>query len=184
MSKGDVDWCPSVHLGHNKFEQATTAPLRSTIATRKRTVNERQQQDVPHESPTLTLTSVDKEVQTDLHIPSVIVPASSSDTQCHDFFAESCFTDDDHKVHYYTGLPNSAILVAAFEYMVPIACAGTKREYYWKSYLIMLIKLRLNLGLQDLAYRFKVSLSTISRRFHEFLDIAYSQLDFLIHWPE
>ena len=53
-----------------------------------------------------------------------------------------------------------------------------------KSYLIMLIKLRLNLGLQDLAYRFKVSLSTISRRFHEFLDIAYSQLGFLIHWPE
>ena len=46
MSKGDVDWCPSVHLGHNKFEQATTAPLRSTIATRKRTINERQQQEV------------------------------------------------------------------------------------------------------------------------------------------
>ena len=58
----------------------------------------------------------------------IVPPASSCDPQCHDFFAESCFTDNDHKVHYYTGLPNSVILVAAFEYMVPIVLHAQKQK--------------------------------------------------------
>ena len=46
-----------------------------------------------------------------------------------------------------------------------------KRSYYWRSFIIVLIKLRLNLGFQDMAFRLGVSKATISRRFHEALDI-------------
>ena len=45
------------------------------------------------------------------------------------------------------------------------------------------MKLWLNVGFQDLAYRLDVSVSTVARRFHEMLHIAYNQLDFLIYWP-
>ena len=46
------------------------------------------------------------------------------------------------------------------------------------------MKLRLNCGLQDLAYRLQVSLSTMTRRFQEMVDMLYIRLNFLIMWPE
>ena len=61
---------------------------------------------------------------------------------------------------------------------------GTKREYYWKSFVATMMKLRLNLGLQDLAYRLRVHLSTMVQRYHEMLHMPYTRLKFLIMWPE
>ena len=61
---------------------------------------------------------------------------------------------------------------------------GERRSFYWRSILIVLIKLRLNLGFQDLAFRMGISISTVSRRFHEALDIMAVRLRSLIHWPE
>ena len=51
-----------------------------------------------------------------------------------DFFDEAYFTNDDHKVCYYTGLPNGEMLLSTFELVIPLP--GLKREYYWRSYLI------------------------------------------------
>ena len=63
-------------------------------------------------------------------------------------------------------------------------CNGEKQEFYWRSFLIVLLKLRLNLGLQDLAYRLNVSLATVSRSFHATLDVMMVRLQWLIKWPE
>jgi len=82
-----------------------------------------------------------------------------------DFFNEDEFRKDDQKVKYFTGFPNGELLVEVFKLVVPFP--GTKREYYWKSFISTLMKLRLNCGLQDLAYRLQVSLSTITWRFQE-----------------
>ena len=95
-----------------------------------------------------------------------------------DFFDESYFTNDDHKVCYYTGLPSREMLLDVFELVIPLPCL--KREYYWRSYLITLMKLQLNVGYQDLAYHLGVSVSTLARRFQEMLDIMAIRLDFLI----
>ena len=46
------------------------------------------------------------------------------------------------------------------------------------------MKLRLNLGEQDLAYRFQNGQATVSRYFNRGLDVLYSSLSFLIRWPE
>ena len=59
-------------------------------------------------------------------------------------FDEAYFTNDDHKVCYYTGLPNREMLLSTFELVIPLP--GLKREYYWRSYLIILMELKLNLG--------------------------------------
>ena len=61
---------------------------------------------------------------------------------------------------------------------------GDKRSYYWKSFLIVLLKLKLNLGFQDIAYRIEISKSTVSRRFHETLDVMATRLEWLIKWPD
>ena len=49
--------------------------------------------------------------------------------------------------------------------------------------LIVLMRLRLNLMLEDLGYRFHVSKSTISRIFQAWIDVMYARLKFLIVWP-
>ena len=50
--------------------------------------------------------------------------------------------------------------------------------------MITLIKLRLNLGDQDLAYRFAISQPSVSRYIAKWLDLLSIKLDFLIHWPD
>ena len=53
------------------------------------------------------------------------------------------------------------------------------------SLLIMfLMKIRLNLFDEDLADRFQVHVSTVSRNFHRVLDVLYAKLASLIKWPD
>ena len=47
-----------------------------------------------------------------------------------------------------------------------------------------LMKIKLNCQFQDLAYRFGVSVSTVSRIFDKWIDIMSTRLQFLILWPQ
>ena len=49
---------------------------------------------------------------------------------------------------------------------------------------MVLMKLRLNVPLQDLAYRFDISLSTVSRIFSAWMTVMDIKLSPLISWPE
>ena len=91
---------------------------------------------------------------------------------------------DDAKVQYYTGLATSLLLLKTFELVMGSFTLGDKCSYYWRLFMIVLVKLRLNLGLQDIAYRLGICTSTVSRRFHEMLDIMSCRLEWLIKWPE
>ena len=51
------------------------------------------------------------------------------------------------------------------------------------EFLITLMRLRLNLMVEDLAYQFRVSSSTASRIFHKWLGLMYVRLKFLVAWP-
>ena len=46
------------------------------------------------------------------------------------------------------------------------------------------MKIKLNCPFQDLAYRFGVSVSTVSRIFDKWIDIMSTRLKFLILWPQ
>ena len=54
----------------------------------------------------------------------------------------------------------------------------------FQQLLITLIRLRLNLQIQDLGYRFKVHNSTISRVFLRVIDVLHTKLKPLIRWPD
>ena len=49
--------------------------------------------------------------------------------------------------------------------------------------LMVLMRLRLNLPLEDLAYRFSISMFTASEIFQEWIDLVFVKLRLLIVWP-
>ena len=136
------------------------------------------------------LRCVDQETQTEVSYESRMVQTYcpqfcniSVQTDKCNFFDEKNFLGDDAKVHYYTGLPNYEVLISTFEFVMQTFADGDRRSYYWRSFIIVLLKLRLNLGLQDIAFRLEVSVATVSRLFHETLDIMTTRLEWLIKWP-
>jgi hypothetical protein len=107
--------------------------------------------------------------------PSVIVEHA---------FDYNTFVNDDNKVKYYTGLQSFESLTIVFDFVrehVPTR----KSCNQFQELLIVLAKLRLNLGLQDLAYRCNMSIATISRLLVKWLvamDVRLSAA--CIIWPD
>ena len=93
--------------------------------------------------------------------------------------------NDDKQVKFYTGLPLFAVLKAIFD----LVNKGLPANYFtgcdiFDQFLMTLIKLRLNVPDQDLAYRFGVNQSTVSRCISKWLNFLYVKLSSLIHWPD
>lgn len=99
-------------------------------------------------------------------------------------FSEKFFEDDNAKVKYYSGLPNFNTLMAVFDILLPaINTNDCNMLTCFQQVILVLVKLRLNSGNQDLAYRFGVSQSTVSRCIKKIIDIMYVRLDPIINWP-
>ncbi|KAL1485394.1 hypothetical protein MTO96_010116, partial [Rhipicephalus appendiculatus] len=98
--------------------------------------------------------------------------------------SELSLREDPVKVAYHTGLPNFTVLVTVFN-LVQLFVKHTPQNSLGKfdEFLVFLIKLKLNLPFQDIAYRFSVSESTVCRIFDKWLHVAFSRLRPFIAWP-
>ena len=100
-------------------------------------------------------------------------------------FSQASLRDDDMKVKYYTGLAKFAVLMAIFNFLSPSMESGNRSVLsLFQQFMIVLMKFRLNLGDQDLAFRFGVHQSTISRCISKWIDVMYVRLKPLVKWPE
>ena len=101
------------------------------------------------------------------------------------FFRIESIVDDDTLVKFYTGFATYALLLAFFEFLGPAVNNLTywdteKKEKRRKMKLnpfnqlfLTLVKLRLNLRERDLAYRFGVSVGTVSKYFITWVCFLY-----------
>ena len=191
MDRSNVDWTPCLEVGHHNISvgalQAASGRATRT-ALRRRRINEARDANTITSSSGLDGTDPGPkttQVQTENVInQSKVVQTGSHDVRCQevqtdggDFFSETRFSSDDAKVHYYIGLPSAKMLKLVFEFVLGSFSSGENRAFYWKSLVIVLLKLKLNLGFQDIAYRLGVSVSTVSWRFHETLDLMTTRLE-------
>ena len=88
------------------------------------------------------------------------------------------------KVAFYTGLTNIKMLMTLYDFIcsdIPHASRSVLSKF--SKLTLSLMRLRLNLTLKDLAYRFEVSNSTVSSVFIELTDVLFIYLRQLIKWP-
>ena len=98
---------------------------------------------------------------------------------------KNSFQESDEKSKFYTGLPNFLVLMQVFN-LCETYIKHTNRSALEKfeQMILVLVRLRLNLPLQDLGYRFGVSVPTASRIWKKWIDVLSIRLKFLIELPE
>lgn len=67
------------------------------------------------------------------------------------------YLDSDTKVRFYIGLPSYEVLMVGFEHVSSHVSRHTQNLSRFQEFVMVLIKLRLNVPLQDLVYHFVVS---------------------------
>ncbi|CAG2229233.1 unnamed protein product [Mytilus edulis] len=84
------------------------------------------------------------------------------------------------KVKY---LPEYLTLMKVFQLLELYVPESSRSPIFkFEKLMLVLMKLRLNLPIQDLAYRFEVSKSTVSRIFNSVIHVLYGRMKDFIFW--
>ncbi len=97
---------------------------------------------------------------------------------------EDSFKDDDAKVKYYTGLPCFVLLMGVLTPLLPCLPQTGPKLTPFQMLLSTLMRLRLNLPMQHIAYLFSVDRKTVSTTFRDTIGAMFRHLKPLVHWPE
>ncbi|XP_056104303.1 uncharacterized protein LOC130083308 [Rhinichthys klamathensis goyatoka] len=97
---------------------------------------------------------------------------------------EQFLKDDDGKVKYYTGLPTYAIFQVLLCHIMPFLHQGKRKLTPFQMILLTLMRLRLDLPMQHISHIFGVHRATVSAAFQDTLNVLYSRLSPLVHWPD
>ena len=99
-------------------------------------------------------------------------------------FREESFKSNDEKVKYCTGLPSYAVMMVLFTRIYKFLRESHSVTKF-QQFIITLLRLRLDVPQQFLAYMFGISDSTVSRIFHDVINVMNIRLvPLLIFWPE
>ena len=177
----NVDWVPTLNLGHDKkinktnLKQASQRGQRASekerkhmeqqeqeralaeeIAAKKRRLNEPSSRvsDIPFENELPT--HADASSQTDkFEYLFSVAPKERP-------FDESDLRNNDKKVNFYTGLPSFEMLNIVFRQIEHFVARKSQLLTPFQEFVLTQMKLKLNMSLEDLAYCFNVSFCTIS----------------------
>ena len=196
------DWLPTQSLGHRKTDPQGTANREGRYARKRsrqtRTVDtslEQQEEDRDMEIDPVN----DPSVSTQTEMSGIDVEQVKGDhsrlvqenralklqIQSLQPFTKDMLRNDDEAVRFFTGLPKFSVLLAVFEFVLPEKLSQRSMTLSpFQQFMAVLLKLRMNLPLKDLAYRFKVSVSTISRVWHKWIGLLDCRLSSLIMWPD
>ena len=125
------------------------------------------------------LASISIGTQTDLSLEDIEESENGEDS----VLSQSWFEANEERVRFYTGLSSMAVLMAVFELISP-GLPERKSLSKFQQLLITIMRLRINLPVQDLAYRFGVHSSTVSRVFQQCVHTMFTSMKCLVRWPE
>ena len=94
------------------------------------------------------------------------------------------FKENDEKVLFYTGLANFQVSQTAFDFLFAVVGENNRAVLSpFQEMVLTLMRLRLNLAINDLSYRFNISRSTTSSVVLKWINVMFVRLRSLIMWP-
>ena len=210
--KWNVDWVPSLKLGHDKLKvseasiQQSQEKARRATERRKREIDAAEKQQKFNEPglsiKNLPFPTMDEEMediedipetlpkhlrhtvtQTELSYNSMLQPESLHQNTPSSDFNEAFFFGNDDKVKFYTGLPSFEILQKVFSFVEAHVDRRRTVLFKFQEFCMVLVKLRLAVPHLVLAYRLKISSSSVSRILVSWLTVMDLRLSPLIKWP-
>ena len=148
---------------------------------------------------TLWIETTNATMQTDHEVP--VVTCSDASTITEQDFSESTplrieqIQDDQKCLHFYTGFSSFQMLMVCFNFLGPAVSKLSYGDHQkhtkgkphkltpLNEFFLMLVRLRLGLYVQDLAYRFHVSQATVSRICSTWINFCYCKFKELSIWP-
>ena len=97
-------------------------------------------------------------------------------------FGVGMIEGSDTATKFYTGLPTWGMFLHVFMFLSPFVTPSRSAKLD-DEYFAVLVRLRLNLFVVDLASRLGVSSGTLVNIFQKWLDVMFVRLQFLITWP-
>lgn len=201
--KFNIDWVPTLNLGHNKGTgdhnaEYLEAACQRTERTKERGVKreeflKKQEEErdwklaeivakrARLEEPGLEVSDIDFEDDFGTGI-NVSVQTEEFDYMFGSLslkdkpFDEREFAQSEDKVQFYTGLPSFGVLKAVFNFVAPDVSRNSLLLTKFQGFALTLMKLKLNMPMQDLAYRFHVSVSTVSRTIFAWMVVMDTRL--------
>ena len=111
----------------------------------------------------------------------VDVPQRNSGDAC--AVSASFLMGDDSKTKFYTGLSTWELFLHVFSLLSASITRSRTKLTLEDELVVTLMKLRLNSPFQDFAYRWGISISTVTRIFNKWIDVMNKKMKFLIMWP-
>ena len=96
---------------------------------------------------------------------------------------QESFKNNDEKVLFFTGLPNWQLLMILFGLLSPFLPEKNSMNKF-KTMMLTLMRLRINLSNRFLAYVYGVSTSTVSRIITDVIGVMYVRMTPLVVWPQ
>ncbi|XP_052100440.1 uncharacterized protein LOC127734547 [Mytilus californianus] len=200
--KSNPDYVPSINMGYDERTDATLRAARHDRLQKRDAEKGRQEvasvlldlsENVPppekattglHDQCIKTIASLRIENE---HLYTELGRLQTENAQLKEEINKLSFGDQaiatNRKTQFYTGVPTRALflwLVTFCSTILPTCKVMSPPSVL----LCILMKLRLNIQHQDIAYRFRVSSTTISDLFNQGIPKIAQKLAFLVQWPD
>ncbi|XP_063067225.1 uncharacterized protein LOC134458738 isoform X1 [Engraulis encrasicolus] len=199
MYTSHPDWAPSLHLGHTETKATETARFeRQQARKRRRTETTSAVDDTVMPETTIDTPAEDSqheaepgpETECDLcqkrrdEINRLLEENRALKLELgQKKMDEDSLKGDNVRLRYYTGLPSAKIFMSLLATLLPLMTRSSRVLSPFQMLILTLMRLRLNLPMQHLAYVFSVDRTTISRTFNSMVELLYCTITPLIVWP-
>ena len=110
-------------------------------------------------------------------ISARIVEKEQGSVRMYNVYSFDLYFKHPDRVSFYTGMPNTDVLKLVEDYLTNDENKCLSKE---SSFMVCIIKMRMNYLFGDMAYQLNVSASTFQMCFH---NVLYLRLEILIKWP-